>query len=1343
MNQSILVIRQLVLIGASAGGLEPLRGIISSLPDKLPNTAIVVAQHTSPKYESMLAKLLQRSTKIPVVEAKDGESLQPNHIYTCPPNHDARIIKGKFHLVKAQGSGPKPNADKLFESAAKVYKDETVGVVLSGTGHDGSLGMAEIKKHGGITIVQAPETANYTGMPDAAILANDIDMVLSPESIGKEIPKLFEKSYRNSITSELPEAYELKDFVGTKEMLALLHQKTGTDFSSYKTATIHRRLEKRATDQKFDSIEAYLAEIKNNPKELENLFPYLLISVTQFFRDPESIETLREALKLSLVQHPKDNSFRVWVPGCATGEEAYTVAMLINDLIEKGSPRPKQIQIFATDIDQKALGKARIGKYEESSMRSMPGHYKTRYFTKINDDFIVSPEVKKYVLFSKHDLTSNPPFLRLNLVSCRNLLIYFKTSLQNQIIPLFHYTMEPNALLFLGKSESIGSFKNLFETVDITSKVYRRKNSESRISHIPILQSFARPKQLKPQDSPKNEVLTIPDMVKETFYNGYEHPYIVVDDVLNIIEINKDVSFFLTIQSGTPNFNALKLIHKDLRIDIRTLVNEAHSTMATTRGDYRKITRGKETCTVRLKVQPVLYAKIDSPSFIVSFETAKDVNTVKIPHQSNGNVDLSPRMIELEHELASTKEHLNTIVEELETSNEELQSLNEELQSSNEELQASNEELETSNEELQATNEELNVAYTELRTINLKMDEKTQAVKRSQNNLKSVLDNTQQAFILINRDYSVVLFNNHAFNLCKEIFNISLTNGVIYIDLLPADYLPAFHKRFKEALKGKQVSFEQEVVDNRGEKRYLSFNYTPVESASGKRIQKVSLSFIDITQKHKYELELEKAYDQVEYESKLLRNIFDDSPEVIAIFSGIDYTITYANASYQALFPKRDVLNKPVAKVLPEVEEQGFVKLMDEVRASGEAIHRKEVPFTMNVEGKSKPLTRYFKFTYRPIRERKEALNSVVVHAVDITHLVKKRVEVEEERQFMQLISETVPDHLWVLLPDETVEYINEPALKFYGLKGVKSLTALTKQIHPDQQQLFKENVDRAIEAVSKFQIEVQLKSSDNKYYWYMVKGSPLIDGNEHLSKMVISSVDIEAHKTIQKNKDDFMGVASHELKTPLTSAKAYIQLLSEHLMKSDDDKVLKYLNKSNQSINKLETFVSELLDISRIQSGKLILNPALFSMTDLVRDVVDNFEVTTQSHKIILETLDKNIKVVGDKGRLEQVMTNLINNAIKYSPDANEIIVRVTEKIDHIEFSTQDFGVGISDKDLENIFDRFYRVAEHQSKVSGLGIGLNISKEIIQLHGGQIWAESVYRKGSIFYFTIPKKVEL
>ncbi|MTI23223.1 PAS domain-containing protein [Fulvivirga sp. RKSG066] len=1338
-------LNHIIAIGASAGGLEPLQELIGSLPPKLESAAIIVAQHTSPNYKSLLVNLLSKVNELEVVEAANRMQLSPNRIYTCPPDSNIIIENDHFSFTPSKQSyGPKPSVDTLFTSLAHNYGNKCIAVVLSGTGHDGSEGVVEIHKADGFAIAQKPDSAKYTGMPDSAILTGYVDMELTPKEIGLEIPKLFDTAYKNSIRIKNEEAEAQKeDLDVVDKIIEKIQHRTGTDFSGYKTSTIHRRLEKRIQDKKIKSIDAYLDYLENNENEIEELFLYLLIGVTAFFRNPESFAELEEYLQKQLFETADQDSFRVWIPGCATGEEAYSIAMILDDLINtKKCPAPSHIQIFATDIDQNPLKTARIGIYEGYTLESMPKYYRDKYIKSREDGkFEVRKSIKKLILFSKHDLTTNPPFLRLDLVSCRNLLIYFKSDLQNQVIPLFHYSLNAGGLLFLGKSETIGHFKELFSPLNGKHKLYQRKSTDSKVSHVPILRPLiARRQQAKESVSKKQEITTVASMVKETLYHGFEHPYVVVDDSLNIIEINKDVSPFLKLKPGSANLNIVKLINSEFQLEVRTASSKAIGNMETAKSRIKKIEINGEEKWLRIIVKPVLYSKPQNRFFIIIFETLD----LDLEHSKHKTSDVDPKeqpiIVELEHELATTKEHMNSLVEELETSNEELQSLNEELQSSNEELQASNEELETSNEELQATNEELNIAYSELRSATAEVEKQSEEIIKYQQNMESLLHNTQQGFILVDRDYRIILFNNTANKIFKDIFGVKLQEDVLYIDLIPPKYLEAFHSRIKQAFEGKQLSFEQQIKKDKN--RYLSFDYTPVVEQSNDDTNLVSISFIDITDKKEAELKLVKAVKQVESERKLWQNLFIDAPQLIAIVSGKKNTFSFVNESFQSFFGSQKMLGKDLANALPGINTKEIKNALQKVRETQENLSFTEKAISYKYDGE-KEETKYFSVTFHPIyydNSQEDVDEDVVIYAHEVTDQVRARKSVEETNAFIRMLSDSLPQLVWVLGLDGKPEYINQQAKDFIGKPNAK----YDKKWHhkfnfpAESDRDIGEVFEESLKGQEIFKVEHLIKRADETSRWFLSLGTPLVDSGGKINKWIISSTDIHDQKMLADRKDEFIGIASHELKTPLTSVKAYTDLLLDHLKNADDQAIKLYLNKTSSNIVKLEGFINDLLDVSRIQSGKLTLKYERFDMDELVQEAVKHVAPVNDKHKIEVHgKLDKIID--GDKGRIEQVLINFLTNAIKYSPNAEKIEINVSLDGSFAKVSVRDYGMGIPNSKIKKIFDKFYRVEEHSTHVSGLGIGLSISKEIIDRHNGLIDVQSS-KEGSIFSFKIPIK---
>lgn len=854
-NQEVL----LVGIGASAGGLEALQELISHLPPDLENVALIVAQHLSPTYKSMLVQLLSRQTKLEVLEIRHHMPIQANKIYITPPDSELTIIKNYFHIEKpASSSGPKPSIDTFFKSLAHEKKEKSIGIILSGTGSDGALGIRAIKNQGGLTIAQEPQTAKYDGMPISAIESGQVDLVLSPDKIGEELKEILQNPY--TISPALSENLRITDEKdsGLSQIFNLLSHRTGTDFGNYKPSTICRRLEKRMLELKQPDIEHYLAFINAHPSEVDELFNNILIGVTSFFRDPEAFEMLEKYLAKIIASKRQNEQIRIWIPGCATGEEAYTFALMLARMLRQRL-QEYNIQIFATDIDEKAIATARKGIYPKAVVEKfMPDELLSTYLIKRGDNYEVLKSIRQMILFSKHDITSNPPFLKLDLISCRNLLIYFGQNLQKHIIPIFHYALNPDGYLFLGKSETVGQFTDLFATIEGKTKIFQRK----RGNYIHGIKFSA----FKPRNSQRSNTLatlpspaqySIPEMVKETLFNTFEHSYVVINDSMDILEISGDVRKFLSINPGSMNANILKMINKNLQIELRSVISKAMKDNLSCSTEIKNIKFFSEDLFVRIHIKPLLYSKAENRLFLVVFEEQaideKFIRPLVEPSDQE-----SPRITELEQELNSTKEHLQTFIEELETTNEELQSLNEELQSSNEELQSSNEELETSNEELQSTNEELQIAYAELKAAADEIEKQSNLLRLSEANAKALLNNTLQSFVLIDRDYKIIMFNKVAENFYRIIFDKKIKSGDSIIDYqFPGD-MEKFHRDYNKALKGDLVSGEKMMYDRAGNQKWFKYNYTPVTDGSEK-IEVVSYSFLEITDQKKVEIELSRS----------------------------------------------------------------------------------------------------------------------------------------------------------------------------------------------------------------------------------------------------------------------------------------------------------------------------------------------------------------------------------------------------------------------------------------------------------------------------------------------------
>ncbi|MBB3047470.1 two-component system CheB/CheR fusion protein [Litorivivens lipolytica] len=703
-------------IGASAGGLEAMQSLVSNLPVDS-GFSFLVAQHLSPSYRSMMVDLLEKDSTIPVRAAIDGAVLQPNELYICPPNHNIELAPNDHIRLTSYPDmrhTPRPSVDMLLESIATEKGEHSIGIILSGTGSDGSRGIRAIKAENGIGVVQDPETAKFDGMPNAAINSGNIDLIIPPANIGQELINLLSfPRVRNSDA----------EVISRPVYDGIIHQlrvNCDVDFRLYKENTIVRRIERRMATLKISTPEQYLKYMRDHKEEASFLFNDMLIGVTSFFRDARAYEVLRGELA-KYIQEKETKTLRIWSVGCSTGEEAYSMAMIVSDILGDEISDWK-VQIFATDIDKRAITYARNGIYPEIAIQNLPKSMRQKYLSINNDQYEVVKSIKSKLIFSLHDVNRDPPFLRLDLVSCRNLMIYFTMELQRQLLPTFHYALNPRGLLMLGQSESIGIFQEHYRPLSKTAKLY---------------ESVFIGKQLPPErqvragqysDRNREDVgdrklekssrtASSSDEVYQELITAKMKDLLLPNAI--VINDNQDIMFtegtnpILVRPEGKPSNNIYKNLHPRLAVDVRSALHQLESQDNVTDTGYINLELNGEDCWVKLIFAKAVLAK---PAGTMTIIYCQIERADSMPVHSGESESTTEAVVLEQHRLlARTKEQLQNVIEELEASNEEMQSMNEELQSSNEELQSSNEELETTNEELQSTNEELQTAYSELK----------------------------------------------------------------------------------------------------------------------------------------------------------------------------------------------------------------------------------------------------------------------------------------------------------------------------------------------------------------------------------------------------------------------------------------------------------------------------------------------------------------------------------------------------------------------------------------------------------------------------------------------------
>lgn len=788
----------IVGIGASAGGLAAFEAFFRNMPAETDSgLTFVVVQHLAPDLSSMLGELLQRFTSRQVCVVEDGLVVQPNCIYTIPPNTDISIFHGRLHLLEpSPAKGLHLPIDYFFRSLAQEKGETAIALVFSGAGSDGTLGVSAVKEAGGMVMVQTPSSADYDSMPNSAIATGLVDYVLPPKEMPVQLQAFIHHS-ANLFKLE-PVSSADKDSESLQKILLLLRAQTRHDFSDYKLNTVIRRIERRVVIHQLESLDAYVRYLQQNPQEVAILFRELLIGVTRFFRDPEAFDSLKTQVLPSLfVGKGAGDTVRVWVPSCSTGEEAYSLAMLLSEIAYAHHPEIK-VQIFATDIDTAAIETARAGRYPANIVSDVPEEYLNRYFTREEQFFHMKKPVRDMVVFAEQDLILEPPFSRLDLISCRNFLIYLNPDLQKKLVPLFNYALNPQGFLFLGSSETIGDTSDMFTTINRKWKIYQRSSAVNSYRLIPNFQplsglSLMHGKARK--NARANEPLNLRTIMEQNLLADYTPSSVLIDESGEVLYVHGSTGRFLEPASGEINHNLIRMARHGFRAELASAVRKSITLNEIVRFDGLHIQVDEREQHINLLVSPVA-SPTEKRLFLVVFEKVSSVNYVpENTPDSQSSLDIDQRVFQLQRELHAKDEYLATHVEELSTAITELQSANEELQSTNEEM-------DTSREELHSVNEELS-------TVNAELQKKIEEYTQSNNDMNNLLAGTDVGTVFIDRDLRILRFTPSATEIVNLIpADIGRPIAHIAINLVNYDTLLSDARRVFETLVSKEVEVQ-------------------------------------------------------------------------------------------------------------------------------------------------------------------------------------------------------------------------------------------------------------------------------------------------------------------------------------------------------------------------------------------------------------------------------------------------------------------------------------------------------------------------------------------------------
>ncbi len=1312
-------------IGASAGSLEALKSLLGTMRADS-GAAFVLIQHLDPKHESLIAEILGRSTTMPVIEASDGMTAEANHVYVIPPNAYLTLSGNIFHLSEAVLlHGIRMPIDTFLWSLAKEKAEKAIALIISGTGSDGTLGVRAVKGNGGLVMAQSPDSAQYDGMPRSAIATGLVDYVGPVESMPEVLIEYLRHPYMQQANGSAPVLGEAEEESQLRDILTLLRNRKGFDFRVYKQGTIGRRVARRMGLHRIETMAGYLDYLRENPDEATQLVKDLLIGVTTFFRDPDAFDALNaEVITKIVARKNADEPVRVWVPGCSSGEEAYSIAMLLTEQLETAD-KHCPLQVFATDIDEEALTVGRTGVYPENIAATLPAGRLRRFFKKENSVYRVTKPLRDSVTFAEQNLISDPPFSKLDLISCRNLLIYLDADVQRKVIALFHFALREGGFLFLGHSETVGQQEDLFAPV---VKKWRILKHISVARHLPVEFPVgrARPRPIRVGDQ-KTAMLTdqvrMGEVTERHLLADYAPAAVLVNEKHQALYFYGPTGRYLDQPTGAPTQDLLSLVRPALRTKLRAaLRGMADNPEPVTIADAH-VNRDKLLIPVQVTIKPVTLPGTSERLRLTIFEDRPEPSRVQEAQSPATTPETEKSLItQLEYELKSTREELQTNIEEQESANEELQAANEEVMSVNEELQSTNEELETSKEELQSMNEELT-------TVNSQLKDKVDELSATNDDLANLLNNTNIAILFLDTEMRIRRFTPQT----KKLLNlIASDEGRPLADIrqkFSDGDLLADARNVLEDLK----PVEREVSTD--DDAYYLRRVLPYRTGDN-RIGGVVITFIDITTRKRSEVQAQR-----------LAAVVRDSNDAITV-QDFDGNILAWNRGAERIFgwTEREALAMNIRDIVPELHRASALAFAEEL-ASGKIV---EAFQTHRITKDGRAIDILVAATL--LRDDSGSTSLFATTERDVTQLLKTAAALQQSEGTARAYLESAPDAIIIHNLDGTIVQTNAQTEILFGYGKGELSSMKVEQLMPERfrgrhvAHRAKYNANMAPRTMGAGALLAGLKK-DGTEFPIEVSLSPIndIDGKTIAAAVrdVTERVRIEdalrkairSAETANETKSRFLATASHDLRQPLQS----LNLLNESLRKTvADEDAQKMLAMQREALAGMRNLLNSLLDITQLESGSVAPHLTGVPLQEIFDTVSAEFGEQARAKGLNLEIEPTDAVAYSDANLVSQAIQNLVANAIRYT-EKGFVRLGSTPDADGLKLVVTDSGIGIPKDELDNIFTEFHQLErDPQERNVGLGLGLAIVQRIAAILDTGIEVETEVGKGSTFSFTLP-----